>query len=306
MLDESDCVSDITEGLGAEAKQSFFGFLDQPQDTVSSGIESLAQSIDEFYSDEKVKYQSSGSYVQLIGDLMFEEPGEVHGIGDINIRLSVPHTQKKLRLLLESKPEEQRSTVERVTNQVPQSGNNNDGVFLGVQRELGREEKWRFKPSLGLRLRFPIDTYVRLRANRTYQYENWRLYLALTPYWFDSTGFGFDSSMEWSYPLRDNLLFRSYDLLRYTDERDMFDFAHVFSLTHTLSSSRSISYEASMFADMEPTVYATEYVLLVRYRQRVHSDYLFMELVPQVSYRKEFDFNDEPSLLLRIEFLFKH
>ena len=305
LLDEPDCVPDITSGLVPEAEKPFFEFLDAPQRTVSTGIENLAQAIDEFFADEKVLYESSGSYVQLTGDLLFEEPGEVHSRGDIRLRLRIPHTQKKLKLMLESDPDEQRSTVERVANQVPQTDSEDRNLYAGVQAELGKPEKWRIKPSLGLKLRFPVEYYVRLRASRIYQYDKWRLFLSETPYWFDTTGFGFDSNMEWSYPLYDNLLFRSVSVLRYTDARDMFDFAEILSLTHTLSPSRAITYEAVAFADGEPAVHATQYLLLARYRQRVHSDYLFLEIVPQVWYRKEFDFNDEPSLLLRLEFLFQ-
>lgn len=304
-LDESDCIPEMTEGMAREEARPFFEFLDQPQEAVSSGIESLAQSIDEFYADEKVKYESSGSYVQLIGDLLFEEPGQLHSMGNIKLRLRIPHTQKKLRLLLESDPDEKRSTVERVTNQAPQTGDSDDSLYAAVQTDLGKPEKWRFKPSLGLRLRFPIEFYVRLRASRTYQYDKWRLYLMQTPYWFDTTGFGFDANMEWSYPLQDDKLFRSVSILRYTDERDMFDYAQVISLTHTLSSRRAITYEAAAFADAEPAVHATQYLLLTRYRQRVHSDYMFLEIVPQLRYRKEFGFNDDASLLVRVEFLFQ-
>lgn len=305
LFDESDCVPEMTEGMARETERPFFEFLDKPQESVSTGIENLAQAIDEFYADEKVLYEKSGSYIQLTGDLLFEEPGQAHSIGDIKVRLRIPHTQKKLRLLLESDPDEQRSTVERVTNQTPKSDEEDNNLYAGVQTELGKPEKWRIKPSLGLRIRFPVEYYVRVRASRTYQYDKWRLYLAQTPYWFDTTGFGFDANMEWSYPLRDDVLFRSLSILRYTDERDMFDYAQVFSLTHTLSSSRAITYEAAAFADAEPAVHATQYLLLTRYRQRVHSDYLFLEIVPQIRYRKEFGFNDEPSLLFRVEFLFQ-
>lgn len=305
LLDESECVSDITTGLAAEEEKPFFEFLDAPQESVSTGIESLAQSIDEFFAAEKVLYETSGSYVQLTGDLLFEEPGEVHSKGRIRVRLRVPHTQKKLKLVLENDPDEQRSTVERVTDQAPQTGNEDRDLFAGVEKDMGKPEKWQLKPSVGLKLRLPIEYYVRLRANRTYQYERWRLYLSETPYWFDTTGFGFDSVMEWSYPLRNDLLFRSVTTLRYTDERDMFDASQILVLAQTFSPTRAITYEAAVFADSEPAVYATQYLLLARYRQRVHSDYMFLEIVPQVNYLKENDFNDEPSLLLRLEFLFQ-
>ena len=43
----------------------------------------------------------------------------------------------------------------------------------------------------------------------------------------------------------------------------------------------------------------------MRYRRLVHSDYLFLELVPRISYEKDNDFEAEYSFTIRTEIVFK-
>jgi hypothetical protein len=44
----------------------------------------------------------------------------------------------------------------------------------------------------------------------------------------------------------------------------------------------------------------------VRYRQRILRDWLFYEIIPQVSFPRERDFEATPGILLRLEMLFGH
>jgi len=302
----TDCTDLFPEDDLKPAPPEFFSFLDSPQRSISSGLESVAQSIDEFFADEKVFYESSGSNVRYSIDTLFEEGGRTTTVGRLDLSLRLPATEKKLRLVLESDPLEKQSTIERATA-VPASNQSvEQSYYAGIQSEYGKQDKWRFKPSVGLKLHLPIEYYVRLRAIHDFQFVKWSLRLTESAYWYDTTGAGFDSEMQWNRLLDDNLLFRTTSLVRNTEEYKRFDMSQSFSLTHTLSQRRAITYSISFFGNSEPNVHATDYILQARYRQIVHGDYFFMELVPQIRYRIDYAFTQEDSLLVRFEWLFQH
>jgi hypothetical protein len=301
----TDCTDLFPEDSNPKPPPEFFSFLDAPQKTISSGLERMAKSIDEFFANEKVFYESSGSNVRYSIDSLFEEGGRVTTIGKLDVSLRLPRTEKKLKLVLESDPVEKQSTIERATSVPTADQQAKQNYYAGLQSEFGKANKWRFKPSVGLKLHFPIEYYVRLRAFRDFSYTKWNLRLTESAYWYDTTGAGFDSEMEWNRLLDDNLLFRANSLVRNTEEYQRFDLSQSFSITQTLSERRAITYSIGFFGNSEPNIHATDYVIQARYRQMVHGDFFFMELVPQVRYRIDNAFTEEDSLLVRFEWLFQ-
>lgn len=285
--------------------RGYFSFLDVPHETLSTGLESMARGIDEFFANEKVFYESSGSYVRYSIDNLWEEGGQVSTRGELKISLHLRRTEEKLKVVLESDPVETQDSIERVTKTPGTVTEKDKNYYAGVQREYGQEDKWRFKPSLGIKLHFPIEYYFRVRAYRDFNYEKWKLHLADSVYWFDTTGGGFETTMEWNRLLGENVLFRTGSTLRYTEENEWWDISQVFSIYHTLSERRAITYTFGVFGISKPSIHTTDYVLSARYRQILHSDYLFFEVVPQMRYRVDYGFREEDSILFRLEWLFQ-
>ena len=283
----------------------FFSFLDTPQKKISSGLETMARSIDEFFANEKVLYRSSGSSLRYSIDSLFEEGGRVTTVGKLDISLHLPRTEQKLKLVLESDPVEKQTNIERATTGKASTEETQQSYYAGLQSQFGKKNKWRFKPSVGLKLHFPPEYYFRMRAFRDINFSQWTLHLTESAYWYDTTGAGFDSEMAWDHLINDNLLFRASSLVRNTEEYKRFDLSQIFSISQTLSQRRAITYAIGFFGNSEPNMHATDYLIQARYRQVVHSNYFFMELVPQIRYRIDYAFTQEDSLLLRFEWLFQ-
>lgn len=301
----TDCTDLFPDDPLSKPPTDIFSFLDVPQHAIYTDLESVARAVDAFFANEKVTYDYSGSFARYTLDTSFEEGGVVSVIGNLDVSLRLPRTQQKLDLVLESDPLETQNNLQRATTVGTEQSSNN-GVYAGLQREYGNEEKWRFKPSLGLKLHFPIEYYVRLRAYRDYKFGLWNMLLSESTYWYDTTGAGIDSEMVWSHVLDDNLLFRSNSLVRYTKQYERFDLSEVFLLTQPLTRRRAITYSIGFFGNTDPTMHITDYVLQARYRQLLHGNYLYLELVPQVRYRIDYDFTQEDSFLLRLEWFFQH
>ena len=280
-------------------------FLDTPNAQVSNGLRATARYIDQFFANEKLAYESSGSSLRLLLDTVFAENGETGYDGKIRLRLRLPRTQNKLRLFFENEPEQLRDEAQPELEETPEDAANETEYFAGLQADLGSERKWRFKPSLGVKIRIPADIFARFRFYRTFNFAAWELYWDETFAWFDSSGWRFDSTLEWSYPLATQWLFRTTTFARWTDEAEYYTASQDFNVIHTLSSHRAISYQLGVYGIEEPSIHAEQYWFGVRYRQDVHRGFMFLELHPKVQFFKENDFSDEYSMLLRLEFFFQ-
>jgi hypothetical protein len=100
------------------------------------------------------------------------------------------------------------------------------------------------------------------------------------------------------------LLFRSTTGANWRAETEAFALRQIFSLTHTLSDRRAISYQLRFDGIDEPTIHTTQYSILAHYRQNLHAGYLFMDLIPRVTYLKEYDFRADYSFTFRLEMVF--
>lgn len=294
-------------GFEDEPEDSGFSFLDEHQKTFSEYMGRFINSVDSYLSNTVPLDESTGTYLQITLETIWSEGGRVSTDPGLSFKVRLPKTQRKLKLIFESDPSEKRDTEDRETRTqaVVTEEKRDTSYYAGVEAELRKERNWKVRPSIGVRIRSPLDWYVRLRATREVKYEKWRLYLSETAYWFDSTGTGFDSLMDWDRPLTDNLLFRSTSFARWTNETDYIEMSQSLNLIHRLSKNRSVVYKAAVFGNSEPTTHATSYLLNLRYRQNIHSDYLFMDIQPQIFFNKTRSFEAEHSLLFRLEWFYR-
>ena len=304
-LDEDEVSEDTPLTEDPEPEIPFFSFLDKPQEVISSGVETMARNMDEFFSDDKVFYESSGTYLRLRADAIWNEGGDIGYKGDIRLKLRLPHTKRKLKFVFQSDLNERPDEVTAQTDNTPIEAVEEKDYFAGLQTTVGDKDGWQFKPSLGIRLSSTIDPFVRFRFRRNYEFTKWSIRWHETPYWFDSFGWGFDSYLEFNRKITDKDLFRAATFARWTNEINQFEMSQTFSMYHTLSKRRAISYYAGVYGISEPTVFATHYALGLTYRQNIHKGYLFLELIPQIRYEKTNDFHADHSLTLRLEMIFK-
>ncbi len=69
---------------------------------------------------------------------------------------------------------------------------------------------------------------------------------------------------------------------QWEEENEFWELSEPLSLNHSLGPKMALIYQAGVFGVRDPEVIATDYLLLLRYRQLIHSDYLYLELIPKI------------------------
>jgi hypothetical protein len=230
------------------------------------------------------------------------EPSDITTTGDIRIRLDLPVTRQKLKLVIESDPQEL-ETEERNNLQTSKKEDDNN-VFVGLERKEKKKGNWKIRPSIGVKVRLPLDLYFRLRFMSDYDLSNWKLRFNETLYWFDSIGYGADTYIDLERKISDKTLFRASSIAAWSDLNDYFSLSQFFTLFHTVSDRRATSYYVGVIGKSQPEIYATDYLIGFQYRQKIHKDWLFFEINPQIQYPKNDAFRPAHTLLLQVEAFF--
>jgi len=311
LLTEDAIVEEETaEAINEEDEQlppPFFSFLDSHQQLISNRLKQYTQGVDNFFTDSTSVDESTGSYLRITLESLWPEGQGAEFDGRISLKLRLPKTQKKLKLVIASESDEERNALERETGEASSTQTGEERTYVtGIEGAESVFRKWKIRPSIGLRIRSPLVLYFKLRANRDISFENWNVAFNETLYWFDdATGFGSDTTMRWDRAISDAFLFRSNSFLRYTDEFDYYEMSQTFSLIHTLSHKRAITYKIGAFGKNEPTTHATTYLVNALYRNNIHKDYLFLDIQPQLLFERENEFRGRTEILVRLQLFYR-
>jgi len=280
-----------------------YGVSDKPHKYISENVEKFVTSFDRFFANDALYRYTTDSYVQITGDTLIEENGEIGYAANFKARVDLPGTKKRLKLIFNTDPTEKQDPVERSVDESPAAAVQESDLYGSVQRER-KIRNWKFRPSIGVKVGIPLEPFGKLRFTSTHSMWRWALRADQNFYWFDDSGFGSDSTMEFDRPVGQEHLFRTSSFARWTEETEFFQLSQIFTFYQTLSPNRKISYQVGAYGQTQPTWFMTNYLLVVRYRQNLHKEWLFFEIRPQVQYSKVNDWDDEVSLLLRLDLLF--
>lgn len=296
-IDSEDIDITVEDERANDIKQDpFFSFLDEPQKYFSLTVESLARNLDEFFSADNVFYETSGTQLRLREDAIWTESAGIKIKGDVRLKLQLPHTQKKVRFIFQSDEEQ---------NPYLLDSEQDNEYSAEIRGSIGSKDGWKLDPSIGAYLGETIDTYIKFRLNREYNFDKWSIHWDETPYWVASHGWAFDSYLEMNRKINEKDLFRSSTFAGWRKDIDYFELNQIFSMYHRLSDKKAISYFTGFYGISEPKIHTTKYLIGLNYRQNIHKDYLYIELKPEIKYQKINDFRPEYSMIFRLEMLFK-
>ena len=123
-------------------------------------------------------------------------------------------------------------------------------------------------------------------------------------YYFVKTFGVVESRLDFDFVLRDDSIIRLSNLLNWEDRNDFYQFSHSLSYLFKWDKDKAIGAHIVARGDDQFKTTYTDYHFFLQYRQKIHRDWLFLELRPEVHLPKENDFNPNFSFSARVEFLF--
>jgi hypothetical protein len=288
------------------ATSDSFDSWEASRDYLSGKITSFASYIDRFFGGDRHFQESNDSVLQI--DLSkLNGYGSDHKI-DLAARmnLKLPVTEGRLHLLIETDPENNinaaptpGSTVIKNRVVVPRS------VAVATRYATAKEDVWHFSTDVGIKFPIPPKPFVRSRGSYSIPLgSQWRLKAEESVYWFNTLGAGETSQLDFERIISPPLLFRSSSIVTWLNDTQNFDMRQDLSIYHTLTDRSALLYQASAIGISNPQYQMTDFVVLMLYRYRMHQEWLFFELSPQLHFPRVKQYHYSPALSMRLEMLF--
>ncbi len=280
--------------------------LDKAEVVMSGWVDSSARRLDSLFGTAESLDIDNESYLRISQESLWQESEGFDADLNLRFRLDLPTSKDRLRILIESDPEESLGTLdEQGTDARLSQRVENDNSVLGLAKldPADKRERWSYRYGAGIKLRLPIDPYVRISGERQWQFADslWQLNSNNRASWFDSDGYSARSSWSLTRPLDEQRTLRSYTKFQWQEEEDTLEFSQRFDISRKLDDRSSLRNGLIMVGESLSDPHFNNYYLQSWYRRDIHRGILFMDLIPELHFPRDSDFDPRWAVTLRFE-----
>ncbi|MDY0268100.1 hypothetical protein [Trichloromonas sp.] len=281
--------------------------VDKFHRNASSGLLATARWLDNFFSDPRFESEQGKSRLKIRFSLFAEDESDIEYDVRTGLRLDLPILEERLHLLIAGDPDEEVGyrTISGAEGASPTVVDNEEDFSLSLRYFIKRKALRHLSLRSGLRWRDGMPAiFLEPRYRRTIPLDDWnfRFTQRLTTITDGTlrarTLFDFDRQVG------DKLFFRASAEGVWDKDEHGYAYGASFSLFQPFSFRRTLVYGWSNSFVTHPHHRLEDVTLSLRYRQRIWRDWLFYEVVPQVSFPRDEDYEATPGILLRLELIF--
>lgn len=281
--------------------------IDNTQSFLSKKVLNTTNWIDSFFGNKKSLDEQNGSRVRLFYILSKEESQDFDHTPSYKVDIRLPNLQKKIQISLESSQDSEAATPTPETQLSTESDSpvNTQGGERGSISYFFKElAETKFKLSAGARFGIPPRVFTNFRASKEHDLGYfWKLRAISNTFWEQDQGFGESLSMDFSKELSSNLNIRLVNEATWLDSSDTINASHGPTLFHILSKRRIVSYNYRQNYSNRPNYRLNEHLLNIVYRQNIHDNWLFYEMIPSLRFARYDHFHSHLGVTVKVECL---
>lgn len=276
--------------------------IDKTHAGISTRLEATVKYADRFFADDNVFEETNKSYARLPLDVIYDQDD---GLGlkiKLRARINLPNTNKRIKLLLTDANSE--DEADNITTPEPEALQDNN-FSVSLETQLKETGKWKVRPSLGLKTSIPPDPFARLRLIRYFSpAKKWLSRFSATGTYLAMAGAESDVRVQFSRAIREDLLFRSTTRWKWTKKNDYSEGTQIFSFFQHINEKVNVSYEMGIFSNDKEGWLIEEYSLWHRYRRLAYKNWLFIEIKPELRFKRDNDYDPSYRITFRVEPVF--
>jgi hypothetical protein len=279
---------------GRDARES-----DGLHSLVSLRLEALAGRIDSFFGDDRVYEEETGTFVRAGSSVQWREGGSWEFTPQLQLKLSLPRTERRLRLVVDFEGEEQ---ADRDTSfdEDALTVEGEDTRRLSAGAEVGPAKgNWKVTP--GVRLLGRPDPFVRGRVWRAFLLDPWELRLTQRTFWFLEDGLGAGVEMDFERPVGEGHLVRASSAVEWSADDGNVAVKGDLFFFQRWTDRDAIGYRGEALGETKPGWQVVRYLLSVNYRRRLYEKWLFAGIEPALIFPGDDDFRPSWSALVKFE-----
>ena len=263
--------------------------------------------LDRYFTDTSADDMENDSQLRLQLRQSFFNAGEAESDARVRVRVDLPNTEKKLKLFFSS--DEDSSVEERIRDISTGERIKRESSVSGIEFSPDKEDRlWRRKFSGGVRLRANLVPYVKFRIKREWGDEessDWHSeFSQKVEYFDDESRWSESTEFTVSKPFADVYVFRIWSEAEFKDELNVYEFAHVYTVSRYFSERSSLHYRFGAVGASQPVPRVNGFFYGVSWDYQLYKDWVYLGIAPEVFYPRDLSWSAEPSVTFRLEVFF--
>lgn len=285
----------------------FFSFStiaeDSTEKTIASEWRLFNRNVDSFFTNQPYRVNENQSTLSAYSNFYFKEGQKLQSIYDLEAKIDLPRTTKKLKLVIEKEKDE--ITKATTDENVITNKNVPSKYSAGVNYFLSQSKYFTSLIHFGLRLEMPLNPSVKINLHKDIKTEYFDIGLFQKFILYRQEGFQEVSQV--SFFKKWNEIFQSDFLnsLAWTDKTDLFILRNNFIIYQYVGHEKALNYSVGANAKLSPTFYYDSYDASISYRQLLYQNYLYGTFTLGADFPKTSGFSAEKFVQVRLEVFFK-
>jgi len=284
-------------------------WIEETQQYVSQTVQNTAVNIDRYIArDSFDELAVNESYVRLRLLQHMGQAGQQTTETRFSGKIDLPNSKRKVKLIFDTDPDdfdslEQKQRDVGVGSELFDKSRSEAAVGLAVERDL--EHDWKMSLGGGVRLRSALDPYTRLRFTRRGKWtEHWSARIRETLFYYDSKSWGAETELDLYRPLDNDRLLHLALGGKYLDSDDNWEWIHGMSVNRRLDRNNAVEYQVGVSANSKPSTRVSNYWLRGKWQHRLYQNWLYLSVVPEVSFPRDRHFSASYQLTAELEMYF--
>ena len=286
-----------TDEVAGDAEST--GRLDTSKRLVDTGVQRASQWVDDFFQDSTYDAEAANSQIRLRPEFYYRKEQGAKAKFRFRARLNLPSMGNRVSLVAGA-DDDSGGFDDSVDD------SSDDGV-IGLQFFMKESSRWNTSISVGMKFNdFAGFIGPRVRFTDVLG-EKGSYRFTQTVRWQTNNYWQFNTRLDLNRLISEHLFFRQTFDGRWRGEDAVDDGyrTRVSSfLTQRLGQLSGLQYEFSTIFHTKPDTHVHKYTVAVRYRKRTKYDWLYYEIVPQISFDHDYGYRFNPGIRLRLEFFF--
>ncbi|MBP7276194.1 MAG: hypothetical protein KBA51_08335 [Kiritimatiellae bacterium] len=291
---------DSAESTEPESPPRSNHILVRARDSMSATLVQTAERVDRFFGDERLEDDNQGTRLTVRFGLREQRREGLSFEHKISLRLDLPQLDNRWQLVVDNfvegdDPGDPAEVRAALADSRPDTG------LRWILREL---DDFRFTADAGARWSDDPQLFLRLRARKTWMFNDWELRASQILFAYTADGVGERSELRWQRRWGSHWIFRSTSRATWRDQESGIEPQQSFEVfstpKHCWAQAFRISGEWPNSPRTRRARYAGEWVV----RRRMYSDWLFVEVRPGVEFSQLYSFHDNPYIMALLEVMF--
>ena len=300
----SDIADDNAEAPPSKLDE-FTAKLDVRQEKLSSRLENYARNIDHFFGDDRAFFDANETTGQISFGMYPKEAEGARFDFRVRVKVDLPRTKQRLRLLIESDPRELGESTRADSSFVGAAQKAN--YSLAVETQLQDTGKWEISPATGIKISsWPPDPYFRIRAVRHESINDWLLRYTAGANYYVVKGPTINTHLDFDRSWVDDKLLRFGSDLEWKKDREnnnheVVTASQSVTLFHALSERTSMAYSTGVSGDDDPLWWVDAYSFTASYRRAIYKQWMYASINPELIFPRDRNFSATWGIQLRLE-----